>query len=129
MKKHFFIVLAIIAISSWVNAQNDIHQQEVFFKSRAKDFERWIDNNQLGNYFLVDRLNVDSNQVTITLLSKFEGEKSGDSLRSVWKGLRRQFYIENKKELHEAMLNKLAFQMDLPIDSTQILIKSKSSKY
>ena len=50
-------------------------------------------------------------------------------MRAVWSELRRQYYVQTGAELHVAMLSKMAFQMDLPLDSAEIVLFVPNSEY
>ena len=128
--KFLLLFLALLFSASILQSQNkDLRHDQLFFQNRSKDYSSWLSDNELGRFFRIEKVDVVSQKVTLFLLAKFTGEKAGDSLRSVWKDLRRQYYHSNRQELHVAMLSKMAFQMELPLDSAEIILLVPGAKY
>ena len=112
-----------------LQAQNDLRKNQRFFQNRSSDYAQWLSTNELGRFLKFENTQVSSAKVIIFLSPKFTGDQASDSLRSVWKDLRKQYYNESQQELHFIMLSKMSFQMEISLDSLEIFIKANSSPY
>ncbi len=127
IKKH--LTLFLLISTSILMAQGDLRNDLSFFQNRSKDYDKWLSGNELGRFLTLEKVDIYSDKVSLSLVSRYTGERSGDSLRAAWAELRKAYYMTSKQDLHVAMLSKMAFQMNLSLDSTEIIIHSIGSQY
>lgn len=132
--KHFtlllFIFLTVIIGKS--HGQIDFRLHDEFFQKAKEDYTQWLSSTPMGKFLKVGKLDVYEDKIILTVNDKFLGDSMSrcDSLSGAWEALRSAYYTDNNQQLlHSAMLEKLAFQMDMEIDSTEIIIECPSSDY
>jgi len=112
-----------------LTAQHDLRHDYIFFYDRQNEYQQWLDTIHLGNFLHFEKISLQPSLLTIVLHSGFVGSQSCDSLQAAWNQLREQYFLETKQALHTTMLEKLCFQMDLPLDSAEILIHCPNSTF
>lgn len=110
-------------------AQHDLRQSASFFQNNKNEYQAWLNSNSIGDHLMLDKINVFEDNVVVVLQSKHKGNSECDSLKGSWYALRKKYYQDNAQPLHAAMLEKLCFQMDLPLDSAQIIINCPDSLF
>lgn len=111
------------------SAQVNFRRDWDFFSARQAEYQTWLTSNSIGRFFRVESLQPTPKRLILRLLPTFTGDQACDSLRSAWKALRDQYFRDTRQDVHALLLEKLCFQMDLPLDSASILIHCPYSSY
>lgn len=123
------LLTCLLCCSLGLSAQHDLRRDAAFFRNRQYEYQRWLDANHLGNTFRVDDIFVQPDRLTIVLAPAFSPPGACDSLQAAWYQLRERYYRDTRQALHTTMLEKLCFQMDLPLDSAEIRIFCPGSTF
>ncbi|TAK44431.1 MAG: hypothetical protein EPO28_04890 [Saprospiraceae bacterium] len=105
-------------------AQHDLRENQAFFNSQMKEYQTWLDSNDLGNFFKTERLLVAPDKLTLYLFSA-SAKPSCDSLQAVWEQIGKAFDKEHhrKQLFHEKLLETWSVLTELPTDSMEILLR------
>lgn len=110
-------------------AQQDLRLSSSFFQENKDEYQKWLSTNSIGDFLMLNNIDIFQEKIVVVLNSKHKGKFECDSLKGAWYGLRKKYYQDNSQPLHTAMLEKLCFQMDISLDSAEILINCPDSLF
>lgn len=116
-----FLIQTIIGIG-----QSSSSSDLPFFKKQVVEFQKWIENSQIG-FLKVSNVTIqDNGKLSINLSTT---NQDPDSLYSIWLNTKRGFEREDIVQFEERLLKVSSFLCDSEMEKTNILISNHSGTF
>lgn len=121
---HFLFVLSSLLTSGAVYAQsNDLRNDQPFFQEKRREFNLWLNQNQLGHIFYADSVSAQFGKVTLFIRPSYKGPRMCDSIQLAWHSLQQANRKINGQFFHERLLHKWAFMAEVHEDQAEVIIR------
>lgn len=103
--------------------QADLRHDLAFFSQKIPEFNKWLDQNDLGNIFRADSISVSADKIILFLRPTHPSTHVCDSIQCAWNELESANRRVNGQYFHERLLHKWAFLAEVQEEQAEVVVR------